>query len=337
MALVPSLSVLDVSPVPSGFTAADALANTVDLARHVEGLGFRRYWLAEHHNTAGIASSVPAIMINQVANSTRTIRVGAGGVMLPNHSPLSVAEAFRVLETLHPNRIDLGIGRAPGTDGMTAYALRRSREALAADDFPQQFGELLPWLNDAFPESHQFADVMATPAGSAAPPVYLLGSSGYSASAAAQMGLGFAFAHHINPGPAVATLQAYRDQFEPSADFKEPAGILALSAVVAETEEEAERLAASVDLMWLRIGQGERGPFPSIEEAQAYPYTGAERAQVRANRSRHAVGSAGRIAAYIHDLAADAGVDEVMVLTMVHDHEARKRSYQLLAEAMAAA
>ena len=249
-------------------TPADALANTVDLARRAERLGYHRYWLAEHHNTEGIASSVPEVMIAQVANATSTIRVGSGGMMLPNHSPLKVVETFRVLETLHPGRIDLGIGRAPGTDMVTALALRRSRAALAADDFPQQLAELLAFFYGTFPDDHPFRTITPVPAGTAVPPIYLLGSSEFSGQVAAQAGLGFAFARHISPGPAAHVLSSYRDEFRPSAAFPEPSGILATSVLVAETDERAEELAASLDLMWLRIGQGTRGPAATLEEAR---------------------------------------------------------------------
>src|ERR671910_1835420 len=193
------LSVLDVSPVSSGSDGAQALRNTLELARLADRLGCERYWLAEHHNLPSIASSAPEIMIGHVANVTERIRVGAGGIMLPNHAPLKVAETFRVLEALHPERIDLGIGRAPGTDPVTATALRRSQDGLEAEDFPQRFGELLAFSSDGFPEEHPFRSVIAMPNGVGLPPIWLLGSSGYSARAAGEMGLGYAFASHFSP------------------------------------------------------------------------------------------------------------------------------------------
>lgn len=325
-----ALSVLDVAPIPAGSDATAALANSVDLARHVERLGYTRLWLAEHHNTAGIASAVPAVMIAHVAAATTTLRVGAGGVMLPNHAPLHVAESFQLLQALHPGRIDLGLGRAPGTDGLTAYALRRSREALTADDFPEQLDELLCFLRRRWPVDHPFASVVATPQ-VPPPPVYLLGSSGYSGALAAKLGLGFAFASHINPGPAVRVLRAYHDHFEPSESFPEPHGILGVSAIAADDDAAAEDLAASLDLAWLRIGQGRGGPLPSVEEARAFQWSPAELAQRAANRDRHVIGRAGDVAARLRTMASEAGVGEVMVLSMVHDHEARLRSYELLA------
>lgn len=327
----PRLSVLDVAPIPSGSTATDALANSVDLARHVEALGYERYWVAEHHNTTGIASSVPAILIGHLAAATSTIRVGAGGVMLPNHAPLHVAESFRLLEALHPGRIDLGLGRAPGTDGLTALALRRSREAVFADDFDDQLHELLGFLGAGFPDDHPFGTITASPGVTKPPPIYLLGSSGYSGALAARLGLGFAFASHINPGPAAQVLRAYQNEFRPSAAFPEPQAILAVSAICADDPDAAEELALSLDLAWLQIGQGRSGEFPSVEEARAHPWTDRELEVRRMNRSRHVVGDAAGVRARLAVLADEAGVGEVMVLSMVHDHEARRRSYELLA------
>ena len=331
MAAPVPLSVLDVCPVRAGESAAQALAETVDLARAVEALGFRRYWLAEHHNTAGIASSAPEVLITHVANATATIRVGSGGIMLPNHSPLKVAETFRTLGALFPDRIDLGIGRAPGTDLTTALALRRSREAVTTDQFPQLLGELLAFFEDDFPEQHPFRSVQAAPAGVDTPPLFLLGSSDYSANVSAQLGLGFAFARHINPGPAAQMLRAYRDGFQPGDFGTEPYAILGISALCADTAAEAEHLAAPLDLAWLRIGQGKRGPSPTFEEALAYEYTPAEEAMRRANRARHLVGDAGTVAEQVRALAASANADEVMVLTMAPDAATRLRSYELLA------
>lgn len=324
------LSVLDVAPIPAGADATHALANSVDLAQHVESLGYERFWLAEHHNTSGIASSVPAVMIAHVASATSTLRVGAGGVMLPNHAPLHVAESFKLLEALHPGRIDLGIGRAPGTDGLTAYALRRSRDALAADDFPAQLDELLAFLRGRWPSDHPFSAVVAAPRVTSPPPVFLLGSSGFSGALAAKLGLGFAFASHINPGPAVRVLRAYHDHFVPSEAFPEPYGILGVSAIAADDADTAEDLAASLDLAWLRIGQGRGGPLPSVTEARKFQWSPAEQAQRLANRDRHVIGRAPDVVAKLRVMATEAGVREVMVLSMIHDHAHRLRSYELL-------
>jgi luciferase family oxidoreductase group 1 len=341
-------SVLDLSPIPAGSTARDALRNTIDLAQHAERLGCRRYWLAEHHNTASLASSAPEVLIGHVAAATSTIRVGSGGIMLPNHSALHVAEAFKLLEALHPGRIDLGIGRAPGTDGLTAYALRRSREALTAEDFPDQMHELLGFLGDGFPDDHPFGRITASPAGVEPPDLWMLGSSDFGGRFAARLGIGFAFAHHINPGPAIATMRAYRAAFRPSRHRAQPATILAVSSVCAATDDDAEELAATVDLSMVRFAQGRvgggperpgragpQGP-PSFDEARAYVYSPEEEAIRRRNRARYIVGGVDRVLARITELADAAGADEVMVTTMVHDHGARRRAYELLADAFAA-
>lgn len=327
------LSVLDVSPVASGSTSTEALRNTLDLARLAEDLGFTRYWLAEHHNTALIASSVPEVMIGHVANVTSRIRVGSGGVMLPNHPPLRVAESFRVLEALHPGRVDLGIGRAPGTDTITALALRRSRAALSADDFPKLLDELLGFLDGGFPQDHPFEHVRAMPDDVPIPEVWLLGSSDYSAALAAELGLRFAFAHHISPLPAVGALRYYHENFRPSANLAKPESLLAVSAICAETDEQAEILGRPMELTLLRFRQGRMGRFPSIEEATAYPYTEEEREVIRVSRQRTFIGSAETVRARVTDLAERCGVDEIMVTTMTHEHADRRRSYELLAQA----
>src|SRR6201981_1749909 len=233
------LSVLDLSPVSAGSTAPQALRNTVDLARLTDELGYTRFWLAELHNTRLIASSVPELMIGHVANATKRIRVGSGGVMLPNHSPLHVAEAFRVLEALHPGRIDLGLGRAPGTDTVTALALRRSRQAVFSDEFPQQLDELLGFVSDDFVEEHPFRDVKAMPADVGTPETWLVGSRDFSAQLAAKLGLGFAFAHHIQPSPAITALRMYREYFRPSKYFAEPKALAAVSVVCASASGRA--------------------------------------------------------------------------------------------------
>jgi luciferase family oxidoreductase group 1 len=327
------LSVLDVSPVASGSTSTDALRNTLDLARLAEDLGFTRYWLAEHHNTALIASSVPEVMIGHVADVTSRIRVGSGGVMLPNHPPLRVAESFRVLEALHPGRVDLGIGRAPGTDTITALALRRSRAALSADDFPKLLDELLGFLNGGFPQEHPFEHVRAMPDDVPAPEVWLLGSSDFSAALAAELGLRFAFAHHISPLPAVGALRYYHENFRASASLSKPESLLAVSAICAETDQQAEILGRPMELTLLRFRQGRMGRFPSIEEATAYPYTEEEREVIGVSRQRTFIGSPQIVRARVSDLAEACGVDEIMVTTMTHEHADRRRSYELLAEA----
>src|SRR5918998_404987 len=264
------LSVLDLSPVSSGSNGAQALHNTLELAQLTDRLGYERYWLAEHHNLPSVASSAPEVMIGHVASETSRIRVGAGGIMLPNHAPLRVVETFRVLESLHPGRVDLGIGRAPGTDPVTATVLRRSRDGQGADDFPQQFSELLAFSGDGFPEDHPFRSVVAMPSDVGLPPIWLLGSSGYSAKAAGEMGLGYAFASHFSPVDPAPPMQAYREYFASSEGFPGPHSILAASVVCAEYPEEAERLASSMGLAWVRLRTGNPGPLPSPDEAIDY-------------------------------------------------------------------
>jgi luciferase family oxidoreductase group 1 len=330
------LSVLDLSPVPPGGTPADALANTVALARLAERRGFTRFWVAEHHNTPSLASSTPPILIERVASSTEHIRVGSGGVMLPNHSPLAVAESFRLLEALHPGRIDLGVGRAPGTDGLTAFALRRSEDALGAEDFPDRFVELMAFLGvgAGFSDDHPFGRIAVSPVDVDAPDLWMLGSSDFGGRLAARLGLGFAFAHHINPGPAVATMRAYRDEFRPTEQREAPSAILAVSVVVAEDDDEAEVLAAPVDLAMVRLVQGRVGrTLLPPDEARRHEFSGAEDQIRRRNRARYAVGGIERVRDTLTSLVHATGADELMVTTMVADPAARLRTYELLADA----
>jgi luciferase family oxidoreductase group 1 len=327
------LSVLDLSPVPDGHTSAEALRNTLDLAKLADDLGYTRYWLAEHHNTPLIASSAPEIMIGHVASVTRAIRVGSGGIMLPNHSPLKVAEMFRVLEALHPGRVDLGLGRAPGTDPMTALALRRSREAMTGDDFPEQFDELDAYLHGEQPKSAVFQRIRAMPDDVLPPEIWILGSSDYSAQFAAQHGLRFAFAHHIQPWPAVAALRFYHQNFKPSVELREPQSLVGVSVVCAETDDRAWELARSLELTLLRFRLNKRGRLPSVEEASEYPYSTEERVMMRENRERMFVGSPATVRAKLTALAEQTATREIMATSMIYDHADRRRSYELLAEA----
>jgi len=327
------LSVLDVSPVPSGSTPGEALRNTIDLAKSADEFGYKRYWLAEHHNSDLLACPAPEIMIGHVAAATSNIRVGSGGVMLPNHSPLKVAENFNVLQALYPGRIDLGLGRAPGTDRVTALALRRDRALITAEDFPQQLDELLGFFNDEFPADSLFKRVHAIPRGVERPEIWLLGSSEFSANAAAELGLSFAFAHHISPAPALVALKNYHANFKPSRYLKEPSAMIAVSVICAETDEEAQRLAKSVDLVWLRFAKGDHShPFPSVEEAEGYPYNDLDLEIIDRNRDRILVGSPATIKATLEQFSGLTGANEIMVITMIHDHALRRRSYELLAD-----
>lgn len=331
------LSVLDLAPVPSGSSSREALLNTIELAKSVDAWGFTRYWMAEHHNAQLIACSSPEILIGHIASATRNIRVGSGGVMLPNQAPLKVAESFRTLEALHPRRIDLGLGRAPGTDQLTAQALRRTRGAMTnGDDFPQQLDELLNFFSGEFPDSHPFRAVQAVPVDVETPDVWLLGSSDFSARLAAQRGLGFAFAHHINPAPAIDALRWYSGNFQPSAHLSEPRAILTVSVICADTDAEADRLATSADLALLGFYRGKLLPrLPSIEEAARYPYTNFEREIIEHNRARLFVGAPATVHQKLRLLIEQTGARELMVSTLIHNHQARLHSYELLAESFA--
>jgi luciferase family oxidoreductase group 1 len=279
------LSVLDVIPFPEGATSAQALRRSVELARLADRLGYTRYWFAEHHNMPGIASTTPELLVSLVAEATTRLRVGSGGVMLPNHAPLKVAEAYKMLEALHPGRIDLGIGRAPGTDPRAALALRRTREAMEVDDFPEKLMELVAFGAGRFPAGHPFSAVTAVPEDVQLPPITLLGSSGYSAQLAARLGMPFGFAAHFSPDPPERPMLAYREQFASGGAQERPHAILTVSVVCAPTDEEAERLASSVILSFVKSRTGQRGRLQSPEKAQAYVFTGFEREVAESMRS----------------------------------------------------
>ena len=328
------LSVLDLAPVAKGATAGAALRATTELARRTEELGYHRFWVAEHHNMPAIASSAPAVLLAHLAANTSTIRLGSGGVMLPNHAPLVVAEQFGTLEALHPGRIDLGIGRAPGTDQMTAYALRRSREAMAADDLPEQLGELLAFAGSRpWPEGHAFSHVRAAPWDAPLPPIFLLGSSDFSARLAAVAGLGFAFAGQINPEMAIDALRLYRDEFRPSDQLDAPYAILSHAIVCADDDEAAQRIAAPSRVAFRRLRAGRPTPLPSVEDAIAEE--GRPPAPRPVAAERMLVGSPLTIRDKADELLTRSGADELMAMTNVHDTADRVRSYELLAEAFA--
>lgn len=322
----PPLSVLDLAPIASGSSASDALRNSVSLAREAERLGFVRHWFAEHHGMPSIASSSPEILVAHVAAHTERIRVGSGGIMLPNHVPLRVAEAFHTLEALYPGRIDLGIGRAPGADPRAAAAMR----PFDPHGFADHLAELFGLSQGELPEGHPFRGVRAVPDDVALPPVWLLGSSGASARYAGEHGLGYSFARHFSPSPAAPPMLAYRAAFQPSPRFPDPHAILAVSVLCADTQEQAEYLAGSLDLMWVRFRRNDFAPIPSPEEAAAYRYNAVEESLVRENRARHFVGTAAEVVPRLEQLAAETRADEVMVTTMAHSHDARLASYRLL-------
>jgi luciferase family oxidoreductase group 1 len=326
------VSVLDLAPVVAGSTPAEALRNSLDLARRVDALGYRRYWVAEHHNMVGIASSSPAVLISHLADSTRHLRVGAGGVMLPNHQPLVIAEQFGMLEALHPGRIDLGIGRAPGTDGVTARALRRSAASIGESDFLEQLGELMGFFAGSFPEGHPYRRITAVPGLGYTPALWLLGSSGYSAQVAGVLGWPFAFAHHFSPANTVPALELYRSNFQQGRGLERPNAMVAVSVICADSDERAEWIAGPAGLTRVRMVNGTHGLYPSPEEAAEHPYSPEEVAIVQSWRNSQVVGGPDRVRRKIADLLEITSADELMVTTTVHDHSDRLRSYELLAE-----
>lgn len=337
------LGVLDQSPVAEGSTGAQALRNSIDLARHVERLGYGRYWVAEHHGGPLLAGASPEALIGPIASATTTLRVGSGGVMLPHYSPLKVAESFSVLSALFPGRIDLGIGRAAGTDPTTTYALQRNRQAGAPDDFPQQLAELIAYLRDEMPDDHPFRRLTALPGMPEAPELWLLGSSAQSAVWAAELGVPYAFADFINPEGA-AHAAHYREHYVPSVEHPEPRVIAAVSAICADTADQAEMLATSVTMAMRLLRRGHLIPVPPVETAVAFIAEEDARrrarddpARPRRRSRRMVVGTPADVRAGLEGVAADYGAREILVVTITHDHGARRRSYELIADAFALA
>ncbi len=325
------LSILDLVPLADGESSADALAHSLDVARLADRLGFTRLWYAEHHSMPAIASTTPEIMIARAAMVTERLRVGAGGVMLPNHSPLKVAESYRLLEALAPGRVDLGLGRAPGTDQTTALALRRSREAMFADDFTDQLAELLAFGNE-LPREGPFRAVTAQPEDAPLPPVWLLGSSDYSALLAARIGRPFAFAAHFSPTAPEGPMLAYRERFKPGA-IEAPLSMLAVSVFCAESREVAERLARPALVSFAKLRTGRPTRLMSTEAALAYTLSPVEESAVAAIRALQIVGTPDEVHAKVTALAERNRADEVMLATFSSDHEGRMRSYELVARA----
>ncbi|WP_428964579.1 LLM class flavin-dependent oxidoreductase [Micromonospora fluostatini] len=324
------LSVLDLAPVAAGTTVGAALRHTTELARRTEELGYHRFWVAEHHNMPAIASSAPAVLLAHLGAATSTIRLGSGGVMLPNHAPLVVAEQFGTLEALHPGRIDLGIGRAPGTDQVTALALRRTMQGLSAEGFPQELADLVNYFTGEQP-----GPIVATPGRGDMPAVWLLGSSGFSAQLAGLLGLPFSFAHHFSAQHTLPALALYRQHFRPSRWLAEPYAMVAVNAVCAETDGRAEWLAGPSALSFLRLRSGRPEPLVSPDEAAAYPYTEVEREFVLSRREGQALGSPETVRRQLTELLARTGADELMLTTLVYDVTDRVRSYELIAEQVA--
>ena len=303
------------------------MREAVDLARAAERLGYVRYWFAEHHSMPSIGSSAPEILIGHIASATSRIRVGSGGIMLPNHAPLRIAELFHTLEALHPGRIDLGVGRAPGTDPAASRALR----PFDAERFPEQLQELLSLSTRSFPADHPLGSVRVIPDDVSLPPIWVLASSGATAAMAGSMGFGYGFAKHFSPAPPGPAIRAYRQSFTASPHFPAPHVILGVAVVCAPTDEEADYLAASTDLAWVRRHHNTSAPLPSPEEAVGYPYTAQDLIVVEANRVRQVIGRPEKVAAILRNLAEDTSADELMVTTMIFGRAERLRSYELLA------
>jgi luciferase family oxidoreductase group 1 len=326
------LSVLDQSTVVTGRSPDASIRESLALARHCEALGYTRYWCAEHHNSASQAGTAPEILISAIAATTARIRVGSAGVMLPHYSSLKVAEQFRVLEAIAPGRIDLGLGRAPGSDGRTAFALNPLAET-AADHFPAQVRDLLAWLaGEKLVEGHPFRDILAQPQGTTMPEVWVLGSSDYGPQVAAYFGLPFCFAHFITDGRGVEQAMAlYRQNYRPSERFPEPYSALCVWAMTAETEAEAARLFTSREMWRLGRDRGVFAPLPSPEEAATYSYSDFEKQRIERMRSRAIYGTASVVGDKLRALAVEHSVSEIAMLTTLHDPEARRHSYALLA------
>ncbi len=326
------LSVLDQSPIASGSTAAEALQQSVELAQHCEALGYHRYWVAEHHGSKSFAGCSPEILVGRIAAATSHIRVGSGGVMLMHYSPLKVAENFSLLQTLFPDRIDLGIGRAPGSDGITAAALAYGSQ-VGIDYFPAKVADLMAFLNGEETYTEALRQVHVTPRPKTPPELWMLGSSEQSALFAAHFGLPFSFAHFISPAIAAQVLNAYRDRYKPSAAFPEAQADLSVFVLTAESTSEAEDLALSRDLWRLRVERGEFGPIPSIEEARNYPYSAVEQSLIDERREHQILGTPAEVKRQLLELAMRCSVEELTIVSITHDFNKRKEVYRLLANA----
>lgn len=328
------LSILDLATIYNGETPTQTLKHSTELVQLADSLGYTRYWFAEHHNSKYQMSTSPDLLSAHAAAVTETIRVGSGGIMLPNHSPLKVVENFSLLEALHPGRIDLGLGRAPGTDGLTALALKRSREAVEANDTMEQLYELLAYFARDFPADHPFAKITPSPDPTLIPELFMLGSSDGGMKLASQFGLGFAFAGQINPHWAIPVLRKYRESFQPSRFLKQPYSILSLIVICAESEEEAQYFARPALLQWARWDTGQfHVPPPTLEEAASHTFTPQEDEVRERNKGRFIIGSVETVKQKLLHVAKEAMADEIMVLNMIPDREARLKSYSLLAQA----
>lgn len=328
-----ALSLQDLAPIAEGTSTAQAMQETILLAQEADRLGYTRLWYAEHHGMPSIASSVPEILIGSAAAQTQHIRVGSGGVMLLNHAPLRIAEAYRTLEALHPGRIDLGIGRAPGGDG---YAMRALRSG-GGEEFAAYLAELMAFDEDGFPPDHPYSRVPVSPGGISLPPKWLLGSSGASAQAAGQLGIGYAFAAHFSHTPPAPAFEAYRYAFQPTKALPKPQAMLCLSVICAPTDEEAQYLSRSQAVSWALFTTGEQRKLMSPEEAYARVLTPQQQSVIDHQSTLWIVGSPSTVRDAIAEKAEACAADEVMITTTVHSYELRRRSYQLIAEAFGVA
>ena len=326
--MMPPFSILDLAPVPEGATPADALHRSLDLAQHAERWGYRRYWVAEHHNMPGIASAATSVVVGYLAGGTSTIRVGSGGIMLPNHSPLVIAEQFGTLATLYPGRIDLGLGRAPGSDQQTMRALRRNPQS--AENFPHDVLELQALLGPLQPGQ----TIQAVPGTGLEIPIWILGSSLFGAQLAAMLGLPYAFASHFAPEALMPALETYRTNFKPSRQLARPHAMVGLNVVAADTDTEARRLFTSAQQSFTNMLRGTRGKLqPPIADIETY-WSRSEKVQASRMLACSVVGSPATVRAGMEDFAAQTGADELLVASAIFDHSARLRSYELLAEAL---
>jgi luciferase family oxidoreductase group 1 len=329
------ISILELANVSAGSTSEAALAATTEIAQGAERWGARRLWVAEHHNMPSVASSSPAVLLAHLAARTTTLRLGSGGVMLPNHAPLVVAEQFATLEALHPGRIDLGIGRAPGTDGLTAAAIRGAAGG-GEDDFPQSVAEVQAFLEDAFPAEHAYSRIELMPRPSGGPPIWLLGSSGYSAQLAGLMGLPYAYARHFSRRNTLPALELYRSSFRPSSALEAPYAMVCTGAVAAETDEEAERLATSGALAMLLMRSGRPGPIPTPDEAVAFDWRGHAGEHLRRWLGNVAHGRPERVLDELEAIQRETDADELMLTASIHGESPRVRSFELLGSALSA-
>lgn len=336
------LGVLDQSPIRRDGTASDAVKETIDLARACESYGYHRYWVAEHHNSKSFAGAAPEILIGALGASTSRIRVGSGGIMMPHYSPLKVAEQFRMLETLYPGRIDLGLGRAPGTDGRTTRALQPGPQAYDISVFPQQVELLIQFLEDAnglsgeaggFPDEHPYKGIHAMPRGEGNPELWMLGSGGDGAAHAGQFGMPYSFAHFINQDAGTSPVEIYRQCFKPSRRLNRPYVAVGVSVMVADTEEEANRIAASRNHWVVKLLQNQAERFWPVDDALNYPYSDREKAMLKAIEHRSVTGAPEQVRVKLLQMIDEYGADELNILTITHDHADRLRSYKLLADA----